>query len=478
MQLPSWYSKPLTEDFPSDGDALLALVDKVWNTPKSPKPGSLKLDDWQRWLIRSILETYPPGHPKAGQLRYRQVLISVARQNGKSTIASILAMYGMLREPGAVVIGIASTAEQARLIYDYVKFTTTNVPQFAKRFTKMTDTRGLVTNTGSRYEIKASKSAAIQGIPISVGLADELHITREEIWQALVNGTAAQPDGIVIGITTAGDSGSTLLIDLYDRGRKSIEDADSRFGVFVWEAPDASVPSDDETLGQYLCLASPSLAEGRLDLADAITDARAQRPADAIRYKLNRFVDSSSSWLSPGTWQMSGGAVDLADGGRDIVWGIDQATDGSVCSITANFADDEGQAYTALVASLMAPKHDDVMNLLNGLSRISQRFALENTPGNKKIAEALKGRSLSLLNRGEACAASMMLHRRLVSGTLTHNRDPLLTQQVNAAMSKNVGTDWRLTRGRDNKPIDALFATAAGLWALDTAPKWTSQLFV
>jgi len=402
----------------------------------------------------------------------------MGRQNGKSLISSILAVWGLLREPGAVVIGVASSVDQARIIYDRVKFTTEAVPQLASRFIRSSITRGLETTTHSTYELKASKSAAVQGIPVSVGLPDELHLTRKEMWQALVNGTASRANGIVVGITTAGDSGSALLIDLYDRARKAVDVPDSRFGVFVWEAPDASVPSDDATLGEYLTLANPSLAEGRLDIETVISDCRALPDADVIRYRLNRFIDSSSSWLSPGAWVMAGGAVDLADGGKSITWGIDQATDGSVCSITGNFLDDDGQAYTALVASLVAPQQDDVLNLCNGLSRISQHFALESSPGNKKLIEALKSRHPQILYRGDACAASMMLYRRLAAGTLTHNRDPLLTQQVNHAMRKNVGMDWRLTRGRDNSPIDGLMATAAGLWALDTAPKWTMQLFV
>lgn len=482
IQMPAFYTKSLSgdENFPSAADNLLKLTDTVWCTPESPVPGSVHLDLWQRWLLRHILELYPEGHPRAGQLRYRQVIVSMGRQNGKSLISSILALYGLLREPGAVVIGIASSVDQARIIYDRVKFTTEAVPQLAKRFTRSSVTRGLETTTHSTYELKASKSAAVQGIPVSVGLPDELHLTKPEMWQALVNGTASRANGIVVGITTAGDSGSELLIDLYDRGRKAVEIPDTRFGVFVWEAPDASVPADDETLAEYLCLANPTLAEGRIDLETVISDCRALPDADVIRYRLNRFVDSSSSWLSPGTWQMAAGAVDLADAGRNIVWGIDQATDGSVCSITGNFLDDDGQAYTAVVASLVSPKQDDVINLCNGLSRISQNFVLENSPGNRKLIEALSSRNPMVLYRGDACAASMMLYRRLSAGTLTHNGDPLMTLQVNSAMRKNIGMDWRLTRGRGNNavPIDALMATAAGIWALETAPKKTMQLFV
>src|SRR6218665_2015902 len=112
--MPTRFSAPLGEDFPSHGDWLLRLVDKVWRLPDGRPVG---LGVWQRWLIRAILEIYPVGHPRAGELRYRRVLVSVGRQNGKSILGAIFGLYGLVREAGALVIGIASSAEQARIIY-------------------------------------------------------------------------------------------------------------------------------------------------------------------------------------------------------------------------------------------------------------------------------------------------------------------------------------------------------------------------
>ena len=55
----------------------------------------LVLTDWQKWLLRSVLERYPDDHPepsKAGRLRYKQVVISMPRKNGKSLLGALLAL--------------------------------------------------------------------------------------------------------------------------------------------------------------------------------------------------------------------------------------------------------------------------------------------------------------------------------------------------------------------------------------------------
>jgi phage terminase large subunit-like protein len=85
---PSRYSAPLSKDFPSDGVWLLKIVDLCWCNDDGSK---MVLDDWQRSLILQVLELYLEGHEKAGQLRYRECFVSVARQNGKSVIGAYVA---------------------------------------------------------------------------------------------------------------------------------------------------------------------------------------------------------------------------------------------------------------------------------------------------------------------------------------------------------------------------------------------------
>lgn len=78
--MPTLYTAPLQEDFVTDGDKLLQVVDLAW---RSPEDENFRLDDWQRWLIRRVLERYPddwPDENKRGELRFKQCIISMGRQ--------------------------------------------------------------------------------------------------------------------------------------------------------------------------------------------------------------------------------------------------------------------------------------------------------------------------------------------------------------------------------------------------------------
>lgn len=151
------------------GTRLIDLVKVAWKSPEQPE--GIELDDWQKWLLRHMLERYPSTHSKyPNQLRYRQIIVSMGRQNGKSLLGAILGVYGLLlHNQGAQVISLASSTDQARIIYSRVLFTIQQNPWLAKRFKKATEQRGILTADGSgRYDVKAAKESALQGIPMSL----------------------------------------------------------------------------------------------------------------------------------------------------------------------------------------------------------------------------------------------------------------------------------------------------------------------
>lgn len=207
-------------------------------------------------------------------------MISMPRQNGKSVIGAILALYGILmHEEGPAVVSVASTADQARIVYNRVLFVIQSNAELSRRFSKMTETRGITTKDGSgTYQAKASKGDALQGIPVSLAIPDELHITKPAIWQSLVNGILTRKDGLIAGITTAGDEGSTLLKHLYVLGNKAAQgDAQlERFGFFCWQAPEAIVPEDDEALEEWLMESNPRYS--RAESTSALSSAMSGQP--------------------------------------------------------------------------------------------------------------------------------------------------------------------------------------------------------
>ncbi len=128
LQLPTVWTKPLSDNFPTDGEKLAELVRVAWKTPENPN--GIELDEWQRWLLNHILERYPDGHELAGQLRYRAVVVSMGRQNGKSLISACLSLWGLLMQypSGSSVVSLASSIDQARIIYNRTLYVVQNNP--------------------------------------------------------------------------------------------------------------------------------------------------------------------------------------------------------------------------------------------------------------------------------------------------------------------------------------------------------------
>ena len=154
---PTRHTPSLVDGFESSIDWLLPVIELAWSVAT---PG-FKFDDWQVELLRRVTELLP-----SGELRWRSCLISMGRQNGKSEIVGALGIWALMRKVGSYNVGVASTAEQARLVYDRVQRVIASNPALERRMSKLTETRGIKTLDGSRYEIKASNANTLQGIPM------------------------------------------------------------------------------------------------------------------------------------------------------------------------------------------------------------------------------------------------------------------------------------------------------------------------
>lgn len=94
--MPSRYTQPIENPDYSEGDMLIRLAEAVFVFEQSDEFG---LDAWQKWLIREVLQKYPADYDNpalAGRLVYQQVVISMGRQNGKTVLGAVFALYGLI----------------------------------------------------------------------------------------------------------------------------------------------------------------------------------------------------------------------------------------------------------------------------------------------------------------------------------------------------------------------------------------------
>lgn len=468
MQLPNRFSPPLPDGSYVLGDRLIALVEKYWILPDG---SLLVLDEWQKWLIRAVLETRADG-----TMRYRQVLISVPRQQGKSLLGAIFQLWGLLQhKKGPSVVGLATSVKQANIVYNRVAHTINSNPALSKRL-KATGTRGIrhKDGAGTLYVLPA-KEEAVQGEPVSLGLIDELHILKPGIWNAVVNGQRSISGALVIGITTAGDDTSELLLSLYEKSNAAIEDPESTFGAFIWEAPAGSKVTDVEAILQ----ANPAVACGRIDIKTVLADTEGLPAWDVKRYLLNQFVSNINAWIDPMLWMKCGysGITDYSSGGLYLA--IDVTPSMSHATFAVARKTEDGYIETELIASINQPTWDYLKKLCDGLTYKVEAFVID--PYNSKdlvIHLEKKGKTVIKIDGGGNVRAASTAHSLIAKGKVRHNRDELLKRLVPMGQAKAKGDSWRIVKTPKGPDIDPVFATVYAIYAAATQEKPAPQLFV
>lgn len=474
---PTRWTEPLSDDFPSAFDPFADLMQAAW-----VQAFGYALEEWQVSLLRAVLELFPEGHPRAGQMRWMQVVISLGRQNGKSEIAAALALWQLVaNRRSALIAGIATSVKQAGIVYERAR-TIIDRTSLSRSF-KATGTRGITSRSpGAKYTMEPAKSASLQGIPITLGLVDELHILKSALWTDLVNGAGGRPNCPVVGITTAGDDHSELLIHLYEQGAKSILDAGAnRVGFFVWEAPEPVIPEDDEMLARYLAWANPGVASGRRDLENLITKVRTLPSVEVIRYDLNRFIASVNVFIPPAEWARGATGAEWPSGVRPT-FTITRTQDWRWATIQAFAAMPDGSTYCDVVASVPINAESAIRTLADIASKLSRHNPITfgmawETLGD--LGKELKNRGIPvrMIRSGDMVNGSSLFLTKVLRRKIKHPGNPLLSFQIPKAMIKSQGDGFRVSVAVSKADIDAVVGCIEGVYMVDTHIDAPMQIF-
>jgi hypothetical protein len=283
------------------------------------------------------------------------------------------------------------------------------------------------------------------------------------MWTAVVQGTTASPEGIIIGITTAGDSTSETLMDLYKQGDRSVngDPALERFGFFCWEAPEGSAIDAEAILAS-----NPAVECGRIPLDRIMTDLATIPEHEARRYRLNQFISGSSeSWLpAPVFYACQAQGIAEIEGcvlAVDVTATLDHATISA-----AKKVDDKVQ--TELVASLVNPTEGRLYEMITSLMRRTKATAIV-IDGSRlpNLQKRLKANGLplwSLWSKEVAAAASTsfsLFQQELIEWNGT---DQLLIAQTPRGVIRYSGENWFLSRRDSFGDIDAVTSTLMAVY--------------
>ncbi|WIM99398.1 terminase large subunit [Actinoplanes oblitus] len=459
LLLPQFHTSPLSEDFTSAGPKLRKVFEAVWKDPQTGK--FMKLDEWQAWLIDRILETYPPGHRFAGELRYRQVVLCIPRQQGKSLIAACLSFYFLfMHVPQANVIGTAGRNEnQAKIVYKRFRDAILASTLLRKEFGRTPGMGMMTTKSGSAYRIYPSNSDALQGEPITGGICDELHLMKQDVWDAVVYGQRAQNKSMLIGLSTAGDDKSELLENLITQGKALTEehDPESRFGFFMWQAPeDLRWDSPEAVLS-----CNPAVACGRVPVERILEDLKTTMPEDYRRYTLNWTAKSRSGWMDMSRWRLAKRKWPELPVSPTVA--VAEFTPGNTyATIVLAGHDTNNMIHTYTLRIILEPTNAEVAEDLAMLRSFYPDIVigLDSIDG-RDVTERLKnvGIETRQISLGTYANAAVWLLNAVDKGKATHDGNGQLQLQVSKAVMKVLPRGgYRLATAK-NGHVDMVKAT-------------------
>ena len=111
-EVPRIYTPPLRELTPDTtlGFEVIEFAENVLN---------INLHPWQKWLVIHALEVI--DDPEDGwRLRFKNVQVLVARQNGKTTLSCVIALYFLYQLEVALVLGTAQDVSNAEDVWQHV----------------------------------------------------------------------------------------------------------------------------------------------------------------------------------------------------------------------------------------------------------------------------------------------------------------------------------------------------------------------
>lgn len=300
--------------------------------------------EWQKLHIRNLYGWLHRHGPRKGLRRFKELYIITAKGAGKTPKLSGLGLYHLLgeHEPGAHVISMASTFEQANLTFDAGKKYITESLELSRHKGIAIKQFAITGPLHSKWTTISGKPKGRSGPRPSCLIADECHEWTGETAKAYELMTAnlfKRREPMLLVATNAGENRSCFAWQVHERAQAILsgELKDDTLYPVIYEAP-AHLDWRSEDAAKA---ANPSL--GSFITFDQLKPELAKGEARYRRLYLSQWIRSESSHLIDMDLYGAAAGTFTADTvkGYPLYVGIDLSQDDDLSAVTRCYASEE-----------------------------------------------------------------------------------------------------------------------------------------
>jgi hypothetical protein len=248
-ETPRIFTPPRRELTPdtTHGFACIAFAEEVLG---------IQLFPWQKWLLIHGLELSDDG-----LYRFRTVVVEVARQNGKSLLLVVLALWHIYALDSKKVIATAQDLSRAEESWEEaVEWAMSNeeleplidgTGDKERAGVKRGHPKRLILDNGCEYRVASASRRGGRGFSGDLILLDELQEHQSwDSWAAVTKTAMARPKAQTWAFSNAGDALSVVLRHLRAKSHRDLGWPDGDADADVLEAPEPGLAQLLEDVGQ------------------------------------------------------------------------------------------------------------------------------------------------------------------------------------------------------------------------------------
>lgn len=310
----------------------------------------IRLEAWQIFILCVVFGWIGAD----GLRRFRTAYTEVPRKNAKSTLSSGVGAYMLAAdgEPGAEVYSLATTRDQARIVFDDARAMISRTPALREALGVEVLAHAITqAHSNSTFKALSSDANTLDGLNVHGAIVDEFHAHQTRaVWDVVNSATGSRRQALRWVITTAGFNRAGVCYEQRSYVVKLLqgllpEGDDQYFGI-IYTIDD----EDDWGAEESHRKANPNYGVSVLpqDIASLCRQAQlsAQSTNNFLTKRLNVWVSADTAYFNMQAWDKCRRDVKIEEfEGQPCFMGLDLAAKHDLAAKMLIFERD-GELYT------------------------------------------------------------------------------------------------------------------------------------